>query len=137
MYFHAVALNCKNAPLVVHTSMGHTLCSLFFKREMELALIGLNYAGKSTLVEVLASGHFNQDLFTTVRAFMMTNELHTAQVARCVVHVEPLSMQAMLQNAVHLCVMPACAACWFALHCAQQTIAQDPPRKTAMSFHMP
>lgn len=41
-------------------------CRLFFKREMELALIGLNYAGKSTLVEVLASGTFNQDLYTTV-----------------------------------------------------------------------
>ena len=35
---------------------------------MELALIGLNFAGKSTLVEVLASGNFNQDLFTTVSA---------------------------------------------------------------------
>lgn len=34
---------------------------------MDLALIGLNAAGKSSLVEVLVSGHFNQDLFTTVR----------------------------------------------------------------------
>ena len=43
------------------------LCSLFFKREMELAMIGLNKAGKSTLVEVLASGSFNEDLHATVR----------------------------------------------------------------------
>jgi ADP-ribosylation factor-like protein 8 len=43
------------------------ICSLFFKREMELAMIGLNKAGKSTLVEVLASGSFNEDLHATVR----------------------------------------------------------------------
>lgn len=42
------------------------LRSLFFKREMELAMIGLNKAGKSTLVEVLASGSFNEDLHATV-----------------------------------------------------------------------
>jgi GTPase SAR1 family protein len=33
---------------------------------MDLALIGLNNAGKSTLAEVLVSGKFNEDLFTTV-----------------------------------------------------------------------
>ena len=42
-------------------------CRLFFKKEMELTLIGLNNAGKSTLVEVLASGNFKQDMFATVR----------------------------------------------------------------------
>jgi ATPase subunit of ABC transporter with duplicated ATPase domains len=43
-------------------------CRFFLKREMDLALIGLNNAGKSTLAEVLISGKFDQDLFTTVRA---------------------------------------------------------------------
>lgn len=42
------------------------LRSLFFKREMELSLIGLNRAGKSTLVEVLASGNFKEDFVPTV-----------------------------------------------------------------------
>jgi small GTP-binding protein len=102
---------------------------------MELALIGLNYAGKSTLVEVLASGHFNQDLFTTVRAFMMANGLHTAQVevAKCVVHLEA-NASATSERAAPVC-MPS-ASCWFTLHRAQQTIAQDPLRKTSVSLHM-
>eukprot|EP00892_Ulva_mutabilis_P007004 jgi/Ulvmu1/4676/UM002_0407.1 len=42
------------------------LQSLFWRREMELAMIGPNNAGKSTLVEVLASGTFNQDFMATV-----------------------------------------------------------------------
>lgn len=40
--------------------------SLFFKREMELSLIGLQNAGKSSLVNVLTTGQFQQDMIPTV-----------------------------------------------------------------------
>lgn len=42
------------------------LRSLFFKREMELSLIGLNKGGKSTLVHVLTTGQFQEDSIPTV-----------------------------------------------------------------------
>ena len=41
-------------------------CSLFFKREMELSLIGLQNAGKSSLVNVLTTGSFHEDMIPTV-----------------------------------------------------------------------
>jgi hypothetical protein len=41
--------------------------SLFFKREMELSLIGLQNAGKSSLVNVLTTGSFHEDMIPTVR----------------------------------------------------------------------
>lgn len=41
-------------------------CSLFFTREMELALIGLQNAGKTSLVTVLTSGQFQEDMIPTV-----------------------------------------------------------------------
>lgn len=40
--------------------------SLFFKREMELSLIGLQNAGKSSLVNVLTTGQFQEDMIPTV-----------------------------------------------------------------------
>ena len=40
--------------------------SLFFKREMELALIGLQNAGKTSLVNVIATGSFHEDMIPTV-----------------------------------------------------------------------
>jgi len=40
--------------------------SLFFKREMELSLIGLQNAGKTSLVNVLASGDFKEDMIPTL-----------------------------------------------------------------------
>lgn len=40
--------------------------SLFFSKEMELSLIGLNKAGKTSLVNVLATGVFPQDMIPTV-----------------------------------------------------------------------
>lgn len=43
-------------------------CSLFFKREMELSLIGLQNAGKSSLVNVLTTGSFHEDMIPTVSA---------------------------------------------------------------------
>mmetsp|Transcript_7600 Transcript_7600/g.19355 ORF Transcript_7600/g.19355 Transcript_7600/m.19355 type:complete len:183 (+) Transcript_7600:287-835(+) len=42
------------------------LRSLFFKQEMELALIGLQNAGKTSFVNVVATGSFNEDMIPTV-----------------------------------------------------------------------
>mmetsp|Transcript_21022 Transcript_21022/g.58418 ORF Transcript_21022/g.58418 Transcript_21022/m.58418 type:complete len:185 (+) Transcript_21022:1384-1938(+) len=42
------------------------LKSFFFKREMELSLIGLQNAGKSSLVNVLTTGQFQEDMIPTV-----------------------------------------------------------------------
>ncbi|CAK0744188.1 ADP-ribosylation factor-like protein 8B [Coccomyxa viridis] len=42
------------------------LRSLFFKKEMELSLIGLQNAGKTSLVNVIASGAFHEDMIPTV-----------------------------------------------------------------------
>ena len=41
-------------------------CSLFFKKEMELSLIGLQNAGKTSLVNVLTTGAFHEDMIPTV-----------------------------------------------------------------------
>ena len=41
-------------------------CSLFFKKEMELSLIGLQNAGKTSLVNVVATGAFHEDMIPTV-----------------------------------------------------------------------
>ena len=40
--------------------------SLFFKKEMELSLIGLQNAGKTSLVNVVATGAFHEDMIPTV-----------------------------------------------------------------------
>lgn len=40
--------------------------SLFFKKEMELSLIGLHNAGKTSLVNVIATGGFQEDMIPTV-----------------------------------------------------------------------
>jgi len=42
------------------------LRALFFKEEMELTLVGLQYSGKTTFVNVLASGNYSEDLIPTV-----------------------------------------------------------------------
>ncbi|XP_039376341.1 ADP-ribosylation factor-like protein 8B isoform X2 [Mauremys reevesii] len=42
------------------------LRSLFWKEEMELTLVGLQYSGKTTLLTVLASGQFTEDMIPTV-----------------------------------------------------------------------
>eukprot|EP00357_Protocruzia_adherens_P024275 CAMPEP_0114996774 /NCGR_PEP_ID=MMETSP0216-20121206/14517_1 /TAXON_ID=223996 /ORGANISM="Protocruzia adherens, Strain Boccale" /LENGTH=187 /DNA_ID=CAMNT_0002361055 /DNA_START=82 /DNA_END=645 /DNA_ORIENTATION=+ len=39
---------------------------LFFKQEMELSIIGLQNAGKTTLVNVMASGKFDEDTLPTI-----------------------------------------------------------------------
>ncbi|XP_045547830.1 ADP-ribosylation factor-like protein 8B-A isoform X3 [Salmo salar] len=40
--------------------------SLFWKEEMELTLVGLQHSGKTTFVNVIASGHFSEDMIPTV-----------------------------------------------------------------------
>jgi len=40
--------------------------SLFWKEEMELTLVGMQNSGKTTFVNVLASGQFNEDMIPTV-----------------------------------------------------------------------
>jgi ADP-ribosylation factor-like protein 8 len=40
--------------------------SLFFKEEMELTLVGLQNSGKTTFVNVIASGQFSEDMIPTV-----------------------------------------------------------------------
>ncbi|KAF6025773.1 hypothetical protein EB796_016024 [Bugula neritina] len=40
--------------------------SLFWKEEMELTLVGLQYSGKTTFVSVIASGEFTEDMIPTV-----------------------------------------------------------------------
>merc|ERR1712216_898217 len=42
------------------------LRGLFWKQEMEITLVGLQNAGKSTLVNVIASGHYVEDMAPTV-----------------------------------------------------------------------
>jgi len=42
------------------------LKSLFWKQEMELTLIGLQNSGKTTIVNVIATGQFNEDMIPTV-----------------------------------------------------------------------
>jgi len=42
------------------------LKSLFWKQEMELTLIGLKNSGKTTLVNVIATGQYNEDMIPTV-----------------------------------------------------------------------
>ena len=42
------------------------LKSLFFKQEMELTLVGLQNSGKTTLVNVIATGGFSEDMIPTV-----------------------------------------------------------------------
>ena len=40
--------------------------TLFFKQEMELTLVGLQNSGKTTLVNVIATGGFSEDMIPTV-----------------------------------------------------------------------
>ncbi|CBY19390.1 unnamed protein product [Oikopleura dioica] len=42
------------------------LKALFFKEEMELSLVGLQYSGKTTFVNVIASGSYTEDTIPTV-----------------------------------------------------------------------
>nr|GEU73299.1 ADP-ribosylation factor-like protein 8a [Tanacetum cinerariifolium] len=57
--FHSVAMGIWEAFL-------NWLRSLFFKQEMELSLIGLQNAGKTSLVNVVATGGYSEDMIPTV-----------------------------------------------------------------------
>ena len=48
------------------TQFASVFHSLFFKKEMELSLIGLQNAGKTSLVNVIATGAFHEDMIPTV-----------------------------------------------------------------------
>merc|ERR1712021_70708 len=48
------------------TDMLGYLRSMFWKQEMEITLVGLQNAGKSTLVQVIADGSFQEDMIPTV-----------------------------------------------------------------------
>ncbi|CAA6658649.1 unnamed protein product [Spirodela intermedia] len=47
-------------------SLLNWLRSLFFKQEMELSLIGLQNAGKTSLVNAIATGGYSEDMIPTV-----------------------------------------------------------------------
>ena len=42
------------------------LRSLFFKKELQITILGLQNAGKSTFVNVLATGQFEDDQIPTI-----------------------------------------------------------------------
>jgi len=42
------------------------LKSLFWNKELEISIIGLQNAGKSTLVNTLATGKFDEDTIPTI-----------------------------------------------------------------------
>jgi ADP-ribosylation factor-like protein 8 len=48
------------------SSIVNWLRSLFFNQELELSVVGLQNAGKTTLVNVLASGEFEEDTIPTI-----------------------------------------------------------------------
>lgn len=66
------------------------LRSLFFTKEMEISLIGLQNAGKTSLVNVLATNTFQEDMIPTV-GFNMRKVRST------------------LPPRLPLCPLPACA----------------------------
>ncbi|KNA15642.1 hypothetical protein SOVF_096360 [Spinacia oleracea] len=47
-------------------SLLNWLRSLFFKQEMELSLVGLQNAGKTSLVNTIATGGYSEDMIPTV-----------------------------------------------------------------------
>mmetsp|Transcript_3577 Transcript_3577/g.6674 ORF Transcript_3577/g.6674 Transcript_3577/m.6674 type:complete len:181 (+) Transcript_3577:79-621(+) len=64
------------------------LRSLFWSQEMEIAIVGLQNAGKSTYVQVLNTGEYQQNLIPTV-GFNM----HKVQKGRCAIKVWDLGGQ--------------------------------------------
>jgi len=52
--------------LGIFSSLIEWFKSLFWKQEMELTLVGLQNSGKTTLVNVVASGAFTEDMIPTV-----------------------------------------------------------------------
>lgn len=60
------------------------LRSLFFSKQLEIALVGLQNSGKTSLVNVLAAGEFSESMIPTVYSIcyplhlQMTDMRHTA-----------------------------------------------------------
>lgn len=52
--------SCTVLPIVLLLLPSWLPCSLFFHKEMELSLIGLQNAGKTSLVNVLTTGQFHE-----------------------------------------------------------------------------
>jgi len=50
----------------LYESMLNWFRSLFWKQEMELTLVGLQNSGKTTLVNVVANGTFQEDMLPTI-----------------------------------------------------------------------
>ena len=57
---------CAKRAVLVLSLRCASVRSLFFKKEMELSLIGLQNAGKTSLVNVIATGGFHEDMIPTV-----------------------------------------------------------------------
>ncbi|KAG6793087.1 hypothetical protein POTOM_002276 [Populus tomentosa] len=57
---------CGTAVVSVVVAIGRVERGLFFKQEMELSLIGLQNAGKTSLVNVIATGGYSEDMIPTV-----------------------------------------------------------------------
>lgn len=55
-----------NKPLGFFEKILEWLKSLFFNKELELAILGIQNAGKTTLVNVMANNQFDEDTIPTI-----------------------------------------------------------------------
>ncbi|GAY43739.1 hypothetical protein CUMW_076800 [Citrus unshiu] len=63
------------------------LRSLFFKQEMELSLIGLQNAGKTSLVNAIATGGYSEDMIPTVDRYVVdAADRDSVPIARSELH---------------------------------------------------
>merc|ERR1712188_349341 len=66
---HPLVVRCRIAMAFIAKFFEYVLSwlkSLFWKQEMELSMVGLQNAGKSTLVNVFATGAFSEDIIPPV-----------------------------------------------------------------------
>jgi GTPase SAR1 family protein len=55
-----------NKPLGFFEKILEWIKSLFFNKELELAILGIQNAGKTTLVNVMANNQFDEDTIPTI-----------------------------------------------------------------------
>jgi len=55
-----------NKPLSFWDKLIDWVKSLFFNKELELAILGIQNAGKTTLVNVMANNQFDEDTIPTI-----------------------------------------------------------------------
>jgi len=55
-----------NKPLSFWDKLVEWIKSLFFNKELELAILGIQNAGKTTLVNVMANNQFDEDTIPTI-----------------------------------------------------------------------